>query len=55
MHTVKPLDKTSILKAITETKAIITIEEHNLMGGLGSAVAEIIAESSNLAASIVSE
>ncbi len=44
MHTVKPIDRDSILKAADETKAIFTIEEHNIIGGLGSAVSEILAE-----------
>lgn len=44
MHTVKPLDKDIILRAAEETKAIFTIEEHSIIGGLGSAVSEIIAE-----------
>lgn len=41
MHTIKPLDDEAVLKAAKETKGIITIEEHNIMGGLGSAVAEV--------------
>ena len=45
MHTVKPLDAEALLAAATETKAIITIEEHSIIGGLGSAVAEVLAES----------
>lgn len=45
MHTIKPLDKEAILKAAEETGMIITAEEHNIYGGLGSAVAEVIAES----------
>jgi len=45
MPTLKPLDKNIVLKAAKETKAIFTIEEHSLVGGLGSAVAEILAES----------
>ncbi len=45
MHTVKPIDKEAIMKAVTETRRIITIEEHNTLGGLGSAVADVIAES----------
>jgi len=45
MPTIKPLDKNIISKAAKETKAIFTIEEHNLIGGLGSAVAEVLAES----------
>lgn len=44
MHTVKPIDKEVILKAADETKAIFTIEEHSIIGGLGSAVSEILAE-----------
>lgn len=40
-HSVKPLDAAEILKATVETKGIITIEEHSIVGGLGSAVAEI--------------
>ncbi|KKT89050.1 MAG: hypothetical protein UY32_C0035G0005 [Candidatus Jorgensenbacteria bacterium GW2011_GWC1_48_8] len=44
MHTLKPLDARTILKAARETKCIITIEEHTLMGGLGSAVAEVLAK-----------
>lgn len=45
IHTLKPVDKELIMKAIEETKKIITIEDHSVIGGLGSAVAEIIAES----------
>ncbi len=45
MHTVKPLDRQAVLAAATETRRIITAENHSLIGGLGSAVAEVIAES----------
>ncbi|NBJ97508.1 transketolase [bacterium 1xD8-48] len=45
IHTIKPIDKEIILQAIAETGKIITVEDHNIIGGLGSAVAEIIAES----------
>ena len=45
MHTIKPIDKEIVLQAIEETGKIITVEDHNVIGGLGSAVAEIIAES----------
>lgn len=45
MHTVKPIEKALILKVTKETKAIFTIEEHSLIGGLGSAVAEVLPES----------
>ncbi|MBP8718824.1 MAG: transketolase [Candidatus Atribacteria bacterium] len=44
MTTLKPLDNNIILKAARETKAIFTIEEHSMVGGLGSAVADILAE-----------
>lgn len=45
MHTIKPIDREIILQAADETKRIITVEDHNIVGGLGSAVAEVIAES----------
>lgn len=45
MPTIKPLDREVVLKAAEETKAIFTIEEHSPIGGLGSAVADILAES----------
>lgn len=45
MHTIKPLDREIIIKAIEETGTIVTIEDHNIIGGLGSAVAEVVAES----------
>jgi transketolase len=41
MHTIKPIDKNEILKSINETGALFTLEEHNVIGGLGSAVAEV--------------
>lgn len=44
MHTIKPIDKEMILKAAKETGAIVTAEEHNIIGGLGSAVAEVITQ-----------
>ena len=44
IHTIKPLDKEIILKAAKETGAIVTAEEHSIIGGLGSAVAETICE-----------
>jgi transketolase len=43
MHTVKPLDIGAVLAAARETNAIATIEEHSKLGGLGSAVAEVLA------------
>lgn len=44
MHTIKPIDKEIIVKCAKETKKIITIEDHNIIGGLGSAVCEVLAE-----------
>lgn len=44
MHTLKPLDEKLVLKSAKETNAIITIEEHSIIGGLGAAVAETLAE-----------
>ena len=44
MHTIKPLDERLVLKCAKETDAIITIEEHSIIGGLGSAVGEVLAE-----------
>lgn len=44
MHTIKPLDTEAILAAARETRAVFTLEEHSILGGLGGAVAEILAE-----------
>ena len=44
MHTIKPIDKEEIISAMKETGGIITAEDHNVIGALGSAVAEVIAE-----------
>jgi len=44
MSTVKPVDKDAIIRAATETGAIVTVEEHNIMGGLGDAVASVVVE-----------
>ncbi|WP_322923411.1 transketolase family protein [Paenibacillus campi] len=44
MHTIKPLDQVAIVKAARETQLLITVEEHNTIGGLGSAVTEVTAE-----------
>lgn len=45
MPTVKPLDNEAVLNAAKNTRAIVTVEEHSVIGGLGSAVAEVLAES----------
>ena len=44
IHTIKPIDAEIITKAALETGAIVTAEEHNIIGGLGSAVAEVVGE-----------
>ena len=44
MPTVKPLDEELVLEAASRTSTIVTAEEHNILGGLGSAVAEVLAE-----------
>lgn len=44
MSTIKPLDKDIIIKAAKETGGVVTAEEHSIIGGLGSAVAEVLAE-----------
>jgi transketolase len=43
MHTIKPLDRDAILRAAAETRGIVTAEEHHLTGGLGGALAELLA------------
>lgn len=45
MHTIKPFDVDSVLKSARETGCVITVEDHSINGGLGGAVAEVIAES----------
>lgn len=44
IHTIKPIDRDIIISAAKETGAIVTAEEHNIIGGLGSAVAEVTSE-----------
>ncbi len=44
MHTIKPIDKDIIIKASKETKFIVTCEEHNVIGGLYSAVTEVVSQ-----------
>ncbi len=44
IHTIKPIDKDILVKAAKETGAIVTAEEHSIIGGLGSAVTEVLAE-----------
>ncbi len=44
MHTIKPIDQDAIIKAAKETGAIVTAEEHQIFGGLGSAVSEVLSQ-----------
>lgn len=44
MHTIKPLDETAVVDAARQTGAIVTVEEHSVYGGLGSAVAEVLCQ-----------
>ena len=42
MHTIKPIDEDAIVDAALETKLIVSCEEHSVIGGLGSAIAEVL-------------
>ncbi|MFD2919136.1 transketolase family protein [Terrimonas rubra] len=44
IHTIKPLDEEAIIKSISKTKCAVTAEEHNIIGGLGDAVAQVAAK-----------
>ncbi|CAH0177330.1 transketolase [Bacillus sp. Soil745] len=44
IHTIKPIDKEAIIASVAKTKHVITVEEHSIIGGLGSAVAEVLSE-----------
>ena len=48
MHTIKPLDTQAVLDAARECGAVVTAEEHSIIGGLGSAVAEVLANKQNV-------
>jgi transketolase len=43
-HTIKPLDEKTIIEAAQKTGAVVSVEEHQVMGGFGSAVAEVLAK-----------
>ncbi|MCX7748455.1 MAG: transketolase [Clostridia bacterium] len=47
IHTIKPIDNEILIQAVNETGAILSVEEHNINGGLGSAIAEVILENLN--------
>lgn len=44
VHTIKPIDKEMIIKCAHETQRLISVEDHNIIGGLGSAIAEVLTE-----------
>ena len=44
MHTIKPLDVDLVVRSVAKTGKVVTVEEHSIIGGLGSAVAEVLAE-----------
>ena len=44
IHTIKPIDKEVIIKCAKETKKLVSIEDHNIIGGLGSAISEVLTE-----------
>ena len=44
LHTLKPIDAELLVKSVEKTGAVVTAEEHNIIGGLGSAVSETLAE-----------
>jgi transketolase len=44
IHTIKPLDESTILKSIAKTNCVVTAEEHNILGGLGESVARVLAK-----------
>ncbi|MEE1389690.1 MAG: transketolase family protein [Clostridia bacterium] len=44
IHTIKPIDKELIIKCAKETKKLVSIEDHNIIGGLGSAISEVLTE-----------
>ena len=44
IHTIKPLDEEAVIKAAEKTGKIVTVEEHSVIGGLGSAVCDVVAQ-----------
>ena len=44
MHTIKPIDKEMIIKCAKETKKLISVEDHSVIGGLGTAIADVLVE-----------
>ena len=44
IHTIKPIDKEAIIRCAKETKRLITVEDHSIIGGLGSSICEVLAD-----------
>ena len=55
IHTIKPIDEEAVIKAAEETGAIVTAEEHSVIGGLGSAVAEVIVKNAPVKMAMVGQ
>lgn len=53
LHTIKPIDKKTIIESAKKTGAIVTVEEHQVMGGMGSAVLEVLAQNFPIPAEMV--
>lgn len=53
MHTLKPLDEAAIIAAAEDTKLIVTVEEHSIYGGLGSAVSEVVVQNKPVPVSVI--
>ncbi|MGB4931027.1 MAG: transketolase C-terminal domain-containing protein, partial [Chitinophagales bacterium] len=44
IHTIKPLDVQAVIQSVSKTKCVVTAEEHQILGGLGSAIAKVVSE-----------
>ena len=55
MHTIKPIDSDAIIKAAADTGKIVTAEEHSVIGGLGSAVAEVLVQNEQVKVAMVGQ
>jgi transketolase len=53
MHTIKPLDETAVLKSVKKTRCLVTAEEHQCHGGLGDAIAQVLALNDPVAMQVV--
>ena len=53
LHTIKPIDRETVVEAAQKCGAVVTVEEHQVMGGMGSAVVEVLAENCHMPVQIV--